>query len=182
MYIITERSLMKTIPGHPNYLISCFGAVWSCRRSKYLKPELREGYKLVKLCADGKETTLSVHRLVLEAFEGPCPPGNECRHLDGNPTNNRLDNLKWGTPSENQADSIKHGTHSCLHFDPYSIIKFKLQPLDVINIHCLRYKGMIQSKIAELYNIMPNMVSRILSGKRWKHIKEVWDAKQRESY
>jgi HNH endonuclease/NUMOD4 motif len=34
---------------------------------------------------------LRVHRLVLEAFVGPCPPGQECRHLNGNPSDNRWD-------------------------------------------------------------------------------------------
>lgn len=51
-----------------------------------------------------------VHRLVLEAFIGPCPSGMECRHLDGNPSNNRLENLLWGTPLENANDRRRHGT------------------------------------------------------------------------
>ena len=52
-----------------------------------------------------------VHRLVLEAFVGPCPPGQQCRHLNGIPTDNRLENLAWGTPSEDNFDRIRHGTH-----------------------------------------------------------------------
>src|SRR5215471_18343405 len=28
----------------------------------------------------------------------------ECRHLDSNPLNNKLENLVWGTPAENLAD------------------------------------------------------------------------------
>jgi hypothetical protein len=55
-----------------------------------------------------------VHCAVLEAFVGPCPPGKECRHLDGNGQNNKLQNLKWGTRLENVQDSIKHGTNYCL--------------------------------------------------------------------
>jgi hypothetical protein len=33
----------------------------------------------------------------------------QCRHLDGNPSNNRPDNLRWGTAKENAADMIRHG-------------------------------------------------------------------------
>lgn len=51
-----------------------------------------------------------VHRMVLAAFVGPCPGGMMCRHLDGNPTNNRVENLAWGTPQENVDDAVRHGT------------------------------------------------------------------------
>lgn len=51
-----------------------------------------------------------VHRLVLETFKGPCPPGMTCRHLDRDRTNNRLSNLKWGTSEEQKADMRKHDT------------------------------------------------------------------------
>ena len=42
-----------------------------------------------------------VHRLVLLAFAGPCPDGMEALHLNGNPRDNRLRNLRWGTRGEN---------------------------------------------------------------------------------
>src|SRR5262245_48467708 len=61
-----------------------------------------------------KSRSRLVHRLVMEHFVGPCPPGMECRHLDGNPANNRLENLAWGTPAENHADAMRHGTAFCL--------------------------------------------------------------------
>lgn len=51
-----------------------------------------------------------VHRLVLEAFVGPCPDGHECAHQDGDPANNNLSNLRWATKVENQADRRRHGT------------------------------------------------------------------------
>lgn len=52
------------------------------------------------------------HALVLRAFVGPRPEWAEhIRHLDGDPTNNVLSNLRYGTPSENQLDSVRHGTH-----------------------------------------------------------------------
>lgn len=53
-----------------------------------------------------------VHHLVLEAFVGPRPEGMECLHWDDNPSNNRLENLRWGTHSENTMDSIRNGTHN----------------------------------------------------------------------
>ena len=49
-----------------------------------------------------------VHRLVLEAFVGPAPDGMEACHNDGDPTNNRLDNLRWDTRSANNTDAVRH--------------------------------------------------------------------------
>src|SRR5262249_4354731 len=49
-----------------------------------------------------------VHRLVLEAFVGPCPPGMEARHVNGIKTDNRLVNLQWGTHRQNMRDKATH--------------------------------------------------------------------------
>lgn len=54
----------------------------------------------------------TIHRLVMLAFVGPCPEGQEVRHLDGSRDNPRLENLAYGTRKENVADSIEHGTKS----------------------------------------------------------------------
>lgn len=42
-----------------------------------------------------------VHQLVLLAFVGPCPAGHEVLHLNHDPADNRLSNLRYGTRSEN---------------------------------------------------------------------------------
>lgn len=68
------------------------------------------GYPRVSL---GSNTnTRFVHLLVLEAFVGPRPEGMEGCHNDGNPANNRLDNLRWDTHSSNISDAVQHGTHT----------------------------------------------------------------------
>ena len=75
----------------------------------------RDGYAQVNLYRDGVERTPRVHRLVMEAFAGPCPPGLETRHLDGDRLNNTVDNLRYGTHAENVQDSIRHGTNAHLN-------------------------------------------------------------------
>lgn len=68
------------------------------------------GYLTVGLCDNGEHRTRAIHRLVAEAFLGPRPDGCEVRHLDGDPKNNRLANLAYGSPSENSLDRVRHGT------------------------------------------------------------------------
>lgn len=69
------------------------------------------GHQHVKLSRDGSHQHGRVHRLVLTAFVGAPPEGHEALHGDGNPANNDLGNLRWGTRSENLRDSVRHGTH-----------------------------------------------------------------------
>jgi len=81
-------------------------------RARFLRSRPNPGgYLSVNLNYDATQKTCPVHRLVLEAFVGPCPRGNECRHLDGAAANNGLYNLAWGTPVENARDRDVHGTH-----------------------------------------------------------------------
>jgi hypothetical protein len=82
------------------------------RRGQVLKERRQPGsmgYCVVVLYST-KRIHRRVHRIILEAFAGPRPDGMVCRHLDGNPMNNRLANLRWGTQAENIADKVRHGT------------------------------------------------------------------------
>jgi hypothetical protein len=93
------------------------GTRWRFRRGQIRKPgHDRKGYLFVPLYAadpnakNGKNGW--VHRLVLLAFVGPPPEeGMYALHNNGDHSDNRLCNLRWGTPSENIWDSVAHGTH-----------------------------------------------------------------------
>lgn len=67
------------------------------------------GHRVVSLWKNKRQSKVFVHRAVLEAFAGPCPPGMESLHADDNPANNDLENLSWGTRAENLADMIRNG-------------------------------------------------------------------------
>lgn len=71
----------------------------------------RSGHLSVPLTSASACRNALVHRLVLIAFVGPPPPGMHALHSDGDPANNRLSNLRWGTPSENSFDAVRHGVH-----------------------------------------------------------------------
>jgi hypothetical protein len=71
----------------------------------------KDGYVQQTLCRGGIRRNAKTHILVLEAFVGLRPPGAVGRHLDGNPRNNALHNLVWGTSSENAYDRVTHGRH-----------------------------------------------------------------------
>jgi hypothetical protein len=83
-------------------------------QGRTLSPGIRKktGHLYVNLKVNNSTVTRSVHTLVLETFIGPCPPGLECCHNDGNPQNNRVSNLRWDTRVNNIQDMLDHGTHS----------------------------------------------------------------------
>lgn len=101
------------IPGYEYiYKVSDRGSIRSLGGRVLRAHPINEiGHLQVGLSKDGVRKTKYIHRAVLEAFVGPCPPGMQCRHLNGDAGDNRLENLAWGTPSEDNYDRVRHGTH-----------------------------------------------------------------------
>jgi hypothetical protein len=102
---------LETIPGYHayRYQVSDEGKIYSLLHKRVIEPSInRGGYQNVLLSQGGRSKRVYVHRVVLEAFVGPCPEGMQACHCNGNPTDNRLENLRWDTPLENQADRYHH--------------------------------------------------------------------------
>lgn len=98
------------VPDWP-YWITLDGQIFN-ENGKQLKPTLSTGgYLRVSLYNRGKKKIFLVHHLVLLAFVGPRPQGMETRHLDGDPKNNHISNLRYGTSSTNKLDMVRHGRH-----------------------------------------------------------------------
>src|SRR4051812_36221743 len=53
------------------------------------------GYLVVGVRRGRKKDTLYIHRLLMEAFVGPCPSGLMACHRDDNKLNNSLENLYY---------------------------------------------------------------------------------------
>lgn len=100
----------RPVMGFESYQVSSLGNVrgkWGVLRS-YIN---NAGYPTVKLSVAGRSYSVRIHQAVMLAFIGPYPPGMEIRHLNGEKTDNRLENLQYGTRSENMYDRVRHGTH-----------------------------------------------------------------------
>lgn len=103
---------MPVIGYESSYEVSNHGHVYSKSKGAMMALTVApSGHKAVHLYRNGRSERRLVHRLVLEAFVGPAPDGHECLHGDGDPGNNFVENLRWGTHSENMLDSVRHGTH-----------------------------------------------------------------------
>lgn len=97
----------KDIEGYKErYQISNYGRVYSKKHKKTMVGRDNKGYSIINLRKDGKTKTVSIHRLVADAFIENKHCKREVNHIDENKKNNNVSNLEWVTPKEN----INHGT------------------------------------------------------------------------
>jgi hypothetical protein len=137
------------------------------RAGKTLKapPDVR-GYPLACFCQDGEQHYHRVHRLVAEAFLGPCPAGLQVNHKDGDKLNNHVSNLEYVTPSENTRHAIRLGLWTPVG-EAHHLSK--LSEADVREIRRLRGK-VTQQQLADRYGVSNSLISAIQLRQIWRHI------------
>ena len=86
----------------------CHGAT-RLMKGRVLKPADSKHNPHLYVQLGHKQAGSPVHQLVALAFLGPRPEGLDVRHLDGDPRNNRADNLAYGTRTENILDVYRIG-------------------------------------------------------------------------
>lgn len=105
---------VRPIPGYEGrYSAASDGTIRSHLTGRTLRPyRAASGHLHVALHKDKRQRSLLVHRLVMLAFVGEPLPGQEVCHIDGDPGNNRPENLRYGSRSENVLDQVQHGVHN----------------------------------------------------------------------
>ncbi|MYR43098.1 hypothetical protein GTW67_13995 [Streptomyces sp. SID5910] len=147
-------------PGYPNYIVGSNGKVYGPRGE--LNPKIgSSGYATVSLGsrAHGTGRQVSLHRLVLWAFEGPPPgPGYDCDHVDEDATNNDVSNLRWLGARENRSRAGESNAAA------------KLTAAQVLEIRAALGAGETGKSLAERYGVTPTTISYIRQRKSWAHI------------
>jgi len=163
----------KSIPSAPHYEASSLGNIrsWKSRNGRGLaaSPRLmtpgldKDCYKVVQISTPTKKCPRKVCTLVAEAFFGPRPIGVVVRHLNGNSTDDKVENLKWGTQKENVADAKKHGTLT----RGERISNSKLTDENVAEI---RRSKMPIAAIAENFGVHITTIYKAIKGRTWAHV------------
>lgn len=108
LYEVSDQGRVKSINRKRT---NCRGRVQSFKET-ILKPEIVfDGYMRVNLCQNGRQKHFRVATLVFEAFNGPIPEGKELDHINGERTDNRLENLRVVSHLENCWNPITRERH-----------------------------------------------------------------------
>lgn len=174
----TSNEIWKDIPGYEEcYQVSNFGRVRSLDKilfiddgkrlpfvkqitGKVLSPGETNAGHLSVVLERGKASS-QVHQLVMLAFVGPPPKNTEVRHLDGDPKNNKLENLQYGSRRENILDVYRIGKRWR-----------KLDVKDVRNIKKRLANGEKGASLANEYHVSQSLISGIKRGVHYSWLTE----------
>lgn len=167
---VIEGVRFKSPRDYPAYAFSTDGHAWSCNagagrfKDSWMKlkpiPD-KDGYHRVNLY---NETGMNVSRVatqILILFVGRRPFDMECRHLNGIPGDNRLENLKWGTTAENAQDRVAHGTCPLLKRG-LEHPAAKLSDAQVQEIIIRRKRGESRADLAKEFKVTRNHISTLV--------------------
>ena len=79
-------------------------------KGRILKPSSSPKDEYLRLSLGRTHRNKTVHRLVCEAFHGEPAEWQVARHLNDIRSDNRAENLSWGTDSDNMLDARRNGT------------------------------------------------------------------------
>jgi hypothetical protein len=110
------EEIWKDIKGYEGlYKVSNLGNIKSLKYRHHNREEIliggikKTGYKQVILVKDNKVKYKLVHRIVAETFISNPNNKPQVNHIDGNKTNNNINNLEWCSQRENQKHAYKIG-------------------------------------------------------------------------
>lgn len=111
------------------------------------------GYLLASLSRNGKSKTHYIHRLVAIHFIPNPDKFIVVNHLDGNDTNNKIENLQWCSHSENMRHMYRIGLRQR---------KIK----NILLVKSLYSKGKTQREIATKLGVNQSTISVVLIGRK----------------
>lgn len=161
LWVVTIRD----IPGHEGkYGAGDDGHVYRIggAQPRLLRESESYGYRRISLALGSKRAQENrlIHEAVCSAFYGPRPSErHEVRHLDGNRSNNKPENLDWGTPEENWSDRKAHG---CGIHEKHHNAKLSIEIAEA-----MRSSGKTAWALAKEYGVSPKTVRNVLVGRTW---------------
>ena len=171
----TDNEIWQPVVGTEHYLVSNHGRLKSLPRivervgmkggaltihGKLMTPTPSQGYPRYTLRIDGKTVYRMSHQLVMEAFIGPCPNGQEVRRKNDDRSNPRLSNLEYGTRAQNVADCKRNGgfRNGASHLTEDLVREIHGRPTETTEA------------LAKEYRVSTGTIESIMRVRHWKHL------------
>ena len=134
-----------------------------------------EGYKQVKLCVNCVARVVFVHILVAEAFISKRVDGMQTNHKNGNPADNRPENLEWVTPSQNLQhayDVLGRGAPRGENHGNAKLTTDDVREIRRLSATRKEYHGFENSyqDLADRFGVSKGLIGHIVNYRAWKHI------------
>ena len=128
----------------------------------------KRGYMRTGLTIDKKTVVVRVHNMVIDAFLGVRTNKHTLyiNHIDGDKSNNNLENLELVTPKENS----QHASRTGLIPSGEDCYQAQYTNDQIRNLHYLYRSGRSIESLAVEYDTKKSNIDRILKGDRWKKI------------
>lgn len=160
----------QAIPKNRMYAVSTLGRVASAAHGVISVLSLCDngkGYKMVSI-KDIKRRNFYVHRLVAQAFIPNPNKHPEVNHIDGDKSNNRVENLEWVTLQQNRDHAVKTGIILRGEMTPAAKLT-SAQVLEIVDIMRSNPKENMEA-LGRRYNVNGGTIRKIIHGQRWAHL------------
>lgn len=173
IHVLPTSEVWKDIKDYEGiYQVSNFGNVKSLGNSFSRKERLlklshqSKGYLTVVLQKNATRKMVLTHRLVAEHFIDNTESKPQVNHINGDKTDNIVENLEWVSHRENLDHAIKNN----LTLKGEENRNSKLKDVDVIKIYSLLQKGTTTKELSESYNVSYSTIDSIRTNRYWKHL------------
>lgn len=173
--IMTE--IWKDVVGYEEYFqVSNTGKIFSKRSNKELKLHTnKKGYKVFATKFGGREggnKAFRVHILVAQSFIDNPENKPTVNHIDGNKSNNHVDNLEWATNKEQMEHAVENGLNNFNEgVDCYNS-RFTEDDIKYIrNIHIPRHPLYSARALARQFDVHHSVIGEIVRNVTYKNVK-----------
>lgn len=160
-------------PLNPNYLVCENGKVYNKRRKTSTYGKDHQGYRRLSINVQGKSKSLLVHRMVAMTYLPN--PNNlpEVNHIDGNKSNNHVNNLEWVTRHDNQKHAFKLGLNSNKGVKNG---KARVTPEIAVSLYYKLLDGYSPKQLSRETGYSVDLLSKIKAKKTWcEYLKDLPD-------
>lgn len=135
------------------------------RKGQPMKIQNGSAYRQITLGKNNKLKTHLIHRLVAAAFLPAVEGKDVVNHINGDKTDNRLENLEWCTYKENMEHAS--GTGLMSFGDDHHTAKLTASKARAIR--SLHSEGRTYASLSREYGVSPKSIMNVVNNRTWTH-------------